>query len=75
MTAYKQLADSIKTQLNIEEPEKINHKTQTLVGYAEFGPIHSPNSMAETKKAYLESLKKKNKKHRNKYSLKTFGGY
>ena len=75
MTAYKQLANSTKTQLNIEEPEKINNKTQTLVGYAEFGPIHSPNSIEKTKKACLESLKKKNKKHRNKYSLKPFGGY
>jgi len=75
MTAYKQLARSTKNKLNIEDPEKIKHKTQTLIGYAEFGPIISPNSMTETKKAYLESLKKKNKKHRNKYSLKPFGGY
>lgn len=76
MTAYKQLANVTKKQLDIEEPEKIKHKnTQTLIGQAEFGPISHRDSMAEAKKAYLESLKKKNKKHRNKYSLKPFGGY
>ena len=69
MTAYKQLANFTKKQLNIEEPEKIKHKKTSPE------PISHRDSMVEAKKAYLESLKKKNKKHRNKYSLKPFGGY
>lgn len=71
MTAYKQLSNATKLMLNISNPPKISsgNGVYGIVGYAEFGP---PVEMMQRKKIFLDSLKKKNKKLRNKRSLKVF---